>query len=306
MRVERVTTKSRIELLTQIEGFLKTNGWSAVRTDNQTLSAKDALGVTLNFKFIPFNRDPNYGFASRSYIEVESGESKRTLALFRFDDSLVEFSDGFLVGDDKTFVLWIDNQFGLDRYVLLFLSGYITKTHKFNGGYVSFSSMQREYRGGYNWGGYLGVNLNRNKIPFSSDSEFVFTLGGEILPIYNQNLSEIKFLTNLVRPFDDIRSLNYYNALSKLSAQNLLNIGKSNLSGLYVLITPNFYYKNNRNIFVHAGGLDFVRVLKETDRLENGQILHHGSEKFMVLRPNTPSPNFQPNQDNYTMAVRID
>ena len=315
MRYEKVMITNRIDLLTKIESFLSVCGWDTHRKTDEILYVTDSLGGGLVFKFIPYKDDPNYGYSERSSIYVcksidnelgfnaQKGSSR--VAYFRCQNSKIELGATHLIADDKTFTIYIDMETASIKQNLLFTSGYITKSHEFNGGRVVFSSMRDYYNGGYNWGGYYEDNLGSSSIPFSQDSKTIFTLGGENRHLLEADLRDSLFLTNLLKVNTSQTSIDY-NQLSALSAVPLLDIGKSALSGLYTLVTPNFFYKNNQNVFVHAGSYDAVRVLRDeevaSNRFKNGQILHLGDEKFVILRPHLPTTS---NGKVYTMAVKI-
>lgn len=318
MTVEKITTTNRIDLLTQIEGFLTREGWITHRKSSEMLYVSDENGAGVTFKFISYRKDPNYGYSERSSIYVcdsidnsldfntQAGSTR--VGYFMLKNNINEFNSGFLIGDSKNFILYIDSDSEPSpKYNLLFTVGYINKSHEFNGGRVAFSSRFDKYYSGYNWGGYYDESISYGYIPFSRNSKTLMSLGGIWRNLHNADLNASKILTNLCRPYTSVGSVEN-NELSALSVVNILDVGKSMLSGLYTLITPNFFYKNNKNIWVHAGEFDLVRILKDepllANRFTNGQILHLGSEKFMLLRPHGKQANN--NISNlYTMAVRI-
>lgn len=305
IRYEKINLTNRIDLLTKIQSFLSVCGWSCERIDDETLNTTDSKGGSLKFNFISYKNDPNYGYSARSFINAidENNQSVR-VAFIRFNNSQIEFDGGYIIADSEKMCLYLQNLYGGRN--LFFTSGYINKSHEFNGGRVAYASIYASYSSGYNWGGYYDNEHGSANKPFSNQTPTLFSLGGAWRNLHNVDLRESKILTNLIDKNTN-QSQNSYNQLSALSAVDLLNIRQSNLSGLYTMITPNFFYKNNENIFVHCGSFDFVRVMNESTtpakRFKNGQILHLGDEKFMTLRPYTESTATGGNF--YTLAVKI-
>lgn len=313
IRYESVRLTSRIDLLTKIESFLGVCGWQTHRKSDEILYASDSLGGGLVFKFISYKQDSTYGYGENSIIYVCNTIKKdevidyqsglKWVVYFKFQELEPELDRVYLIGDDKNFVLFLDCEDSPLKFNMLFCVGYITKSHEFNGGRVAYSSCAERYNGGYNWGGFYSQQQSAGNISFGENTKTIMKLGGAWETLYDFNgsinIKNRKILTNLINKSSD-------NQLSALSAVPLLNVGKSALSGLYTMITPNFFYLNNQNVFVHAGDFDFVRVLKDdynsSKRLKNGQILHLGDEKFIILKPCLYSIY---DGNYYIMAVKI-
>lgn len=313
MRYENLQLQTRVELLNKISAFLQVCGWS-VKTDinnENILMAKDTLGGGLVFEFNSIEKDNNgikISSWSKIYVcdnmdfskEISEQDNIRLISTFLFQDNhKIELNKVYLIGDSKNFNLYLDNETSPGAYNLFFCSGYINKTHDFNGGRVIFSNIKANYT----------INsFSPTKIPFSHNTNnLFFGLGGNIytMPDYLNKKNELYFLTNLIKP-DANQTSYYYNELSSLSAYPLLEVNKSDLSGLYTLIKPNFFYKNNNDIFIHAGDFDMIRVFKENwdanDNFKNGQVLNLGSEKFVYLRPYIKSNNVN---SSYSLVVKI-
>lgn len=313
IRYESVRLTSTIDLLTKIESFLGVCGWELRRENDKILFAKDSKGGALCFCFLSPNFNYTYSDKSGSttitpnciiYMADDFNASLdftknivtdlpnlQSIAHFEVNTTGAEFNKAYLIADSESFALYIDNE---TKWNLFFTSGHIAKTHEFNGGRVAYSSMRRDHSYFYGHFRYFGVIQNSDYKPFSDQTKTLFSLGGEWNWV--ENLKNSKVLTNFIDKVSD-------NQLSALSAVPLLNVGKSALSGLYTMITPNFFYLNNQNIFVHAGDFDFVRVLNTKNEVKNGQILHLGDEKFMILCPYLSSTSTSGNF--YAMAVKI-
>ena len=312
IRYEKASLQTRIELLTKIESFLNVCGWQTHRKSNEILYATDSLGGGLVFNFIPYKGDYN---RVRSSINVCNSINNdlnynqqpgfMEMSMFDFQkNAQAELNQVYLIGDDKNFTILIDNSTSPIQYNLFFTCGWLRKTHDFNGGRTAFTNMC--FNGSTNWSGITTIYKKQHAFSYntgnSNSGKLAFFLGDIWRHVFNVDLRSSKFLTNLM-PINTNSSETTYNQLSALSAVPLLQICKSTLSGLYTLITPNFFYKNNRNIFVHAGDFDMVRVLGIKSEIKPGQILHLGDEKFILF--NTYTFSTSESFPYYIVAVKI-
>ncbi|MCZ6156923.1 Uncharacterised protein [Campylobacter ureolyticus] len=309
MEFQKIECHLRNELLLQIKTLLLKHNWQVLKDEIDTLWVINSLGDALMFKLIGYRDDPNYGSSDRCSIYISKGldlskkdyeqNLSKEMCWFKLGSGKFEFEGGYLFADEKDFIMFLD----INSYQkLIFLSSYINKTHDFNGGKVAYSSNWASWYSGYNWASknsnFLEASYNA---PFSDKygGNLAMELGGKMYfqgpETYKNDLNKRKITTNLYTPDE-------YNEIASISAIPLLRVGKSHYSGLYTLITPNIFYKNNINKWVHAGELSKIRVFKEVDKFETGQILHLGSEKFIVLRY-SKTQDFGNNY--YIMAVKI-
>ena len=302
IRYESVRLTSRIDLLTKIESFLGVCGWETHRKSDEILYASDSFdNGGLIFKFMPHKVDHNENSSIYVCNTINKDETiyhqdgLKRVAHFQFQKQTPELDRVHLIGDDKNFTLYIDCDNAPLRFNLFFTAGWLNKTHEFSGGRVIYSSCYDLYSDASTINFY-DVYYQPYQYPaFSQETQTFMSLGGVWEGMRVMNLRTTRILTNLINQSSD-------NQLSALSAMPLLNVGKSALSGLYTMITPNFFYLNNQNVFVHAGDFDFVRVLNTKNEVKNGQILHLGDEKFIALRPHATYTNIT---NLYILAVKI-
>lgn len=301
MKYEILNLRTRFELLLKIQAFLQSCGWSVYKKSDEILYASNALGTGVIFNFLEYRQKVgNYSMCStislcdniQNSLETNEQENIITIAGFDFQNNAnAELNSAVLIGDDKNFALYIGAGTSPEAYNFLFCVGHINKSHDFNGGAVCFTSLAYYYAGS---NAYRGDKISASAIPFTKTyyPHAYLKLGGQWRRLNDSG----SVLTNLSPNNSD-------NPLQALSAIALLEINKSEFSGLYTMITPNFFYLNNQNIFVHAGDWDFVRILREkTNKFTNLQNFNIADEKFIHLRPSLFSTNYT----TYTMAVRVE
>ncbi|MDA3046696.1 hypothetical protein OFO10_05945 [Campylobacter sp. VBCF_06 NA8] len=326
MRFEKTILNTRSELLEKIQAFLGACGWECYKKDSQTLYAKNHTGGGIIFHFIPFVAGYGvYHYVERSTIHVSDSIDENLaynaqprsaeVSYFEFQqDSNKELGEVTLIGDSENFTLALNCKDFPEVYhysekdppvsypfMLVFSYSLLAKSHEFNGGSVAYSSIWR-----INYSGYYPQQTEYNSVPFTKNTKTLMSLGGAWRDLYNADLRNSLILTNLIPANTNTNSADF-NALSPLSAKALLEVQKSSLSGLFTLIKPLFYYKNNAGKFVYAGSVENIRVIKEQNQygtpLTNGQILNLGDAKFMLIQPfRQPKTNYS---YSYWLAVRV-
>lgn len=336
MKYDKTILSTRFELLEKIDSFLTSCGWQTHRKNNETLYARDSKGGGLVFRFIAWW--VGYGTSFKPTLEVSTirvcnsidenleynqQQGSYLASFFSFQgDTNKELGEVRLIGDSENFTLQIDcasfptvyHNYTQDPpasapFMLVFSYGYLNKSHEFSGGAVAYSSIYRKSNNSTNTN--FGMQQQYSfDVPFTRGTKTMMSLGGAWIDLKPGNYNDIDLknsliLTNLI-PRNTTTTDTAFNALSSLSARDLLEIAKSSLSGLNTMIKPLFYYKNNVDKFVYAGSLENIRVIKEqpglNQTLSNGQILYLGDKKFVVLNPYYKTSNSL----CYSLAVRID
>ena len=336
MKYDKTILSARFELLEKIDSFLTSCGWQTHHKDNETLYARDSKGGGIVFRFIAYwaGYGTNVNATSEhSTIRVcnsidenlayNQQEGSYVASFFSFQqDTNKELSEVRLIGDSENFTLQINcasfpavyhnsekDPPASAPFMLVFSYGYLNKSHEFSGGAVAYSSIYRKSFNIVNTD-FTMMRQYSSDVPFTRGTKTMMSLGGVWRDLNPGNYNDIDLrqsliLTNLI-PANTTTTDTAFNALSSLSARGLLEIAKSNLSGLNTIIKPLFYYKNNVDKFVYAGSLENIRVIKEqpslNQTLSNGQILYLGDKTFIVLKPyHTISNNM-----GYDLAVRIE
>ena len=227
----------------------------------------------------------------------------------------VNLSGYFFAGSKKTLFCIMD--LGIDAYTVFF-SSQIEKTHDFSGGQIIFSN-------------YLFCEDTENHISYcTSDREYercaplgvsgagccgdtAININGVWHHFFRgANPMKIRIASNLglkacdTLPNGDDATI----PLSPLLASNISDkIETSSLSGLNPLITPQFFYKDDLDRFVHCGSLQEIKIITAAG-LKHLQTLSLGDEKYIFLEQNYGYVNkdigFRSNKkQRYGFAVRV-